>query len=389
MPAVRILLLTRNFPPLVGGMERLLYHVFTELSLNHQVALAGPIGAGQYVPENTDVIETPIRPMWRFLMQITWTGLKLTRALRPHIVFAGSGLTSLPALLAARLSRCRVVVYLHGLDLVERHPLYRWFFLPAIRRCDSVLVNSHHTAQLAIAARINPSRIHILHPGTALPKAIAPEELTKLRTVMALVNRSILLSVGRLTPRKGLLEFIEQCLPLIIKQRPDVLLLVIGDDPKDAANTAKESMRQRIEASVVRGGLGNHVRLLGTVDESLLNAAYALANVAVFPLREEIGDIEGFGMVAIEAAAHGTPTVAFAVGGISDAIQDGVSGRLVPPGDYAGFASNILAILEQPNKFPACREFAAQFSWPKFGEKLRRMVGELIKSDLSREHLHG
>src|SRR3546814_12930756 len=65
---------------------------------------------------------------------------------------------------------------------------------------------------------------------------------------------------------------------------------------------------------------------------------YKAASAHIFPVREIPGDPEGFGMVAVEAAAHGVPTIAFATGGIVDAVAEGESGRLIRPGDYGAFA---------------------------------------------------
>ena len=81
-------------------------------------------------------------------------------------------------------------------------------------------------------------------------------------------------------------------------------------------------------------------------------------------------------MVAIEAAACGTPTVAFATGGVVDAVADGRSGRLVPSGDYVAFVDAVLSMLnESPGMQATCIEFARGFAWPNFG---LRMFHELF-----------
>ena len=82
-------------------------------------------------------------------------------------------------------------------------------------------------------------------------------------------------------------------------------------------------------------------------------------------------------MVAIEAAAHGLPTVAFATGGVVDAVADGQSGRLVAPGDYTGLRDAALAVLHEGEGawHPRARHFARQFAWPQFGAFLRSSLG--------------
>ena len=78
-------------------------------------------------------------------------------------------------------------------------------------------------------------------------------------------------------------------------------------------------------------------------------------------------------MVAIEAAAHGLPTVAFATGGIVDALDEGQSGWLVPPGDYASLSDAVLQVLAADDgaSRAGAQHFASGFAWPVFGEKLR------------------
>ena len=110
-------------------------------------------------------------------------------------------------------------------------------------------------------------------------------------------------------------------------------------------------------------------------DDASLSAAYRAANVHVFPVREISGDVEGFGMVAVEAAAHGLPTVAYAVGGVPDAVSDGVSGALVEPGDSAAFADAASRWLHADNDArAACRVFAERFAWPRFDAEIRRVL---------------
>jgi phosphatidylinositol alpha-1,6-mannosyltransferase len=80
-------------------------------------------------------------------------------------------------------------------------------------------------------------------------------------------------------------------------------------------------------------------------------------------------------MVAVEAAVHGLPTVAYATGGVIDAVADGRSGHLVRSGDAAGFAQCVLQMLAQPLSEAPIRDHAAQFAWPQFGRKMAYQLG--------------
>lgn len=107
------------------------------------------------------------------------------------------------------------------------------------------------------------------------------------------------------------------------------MLVVIGEAPKNSLGAGIQTI-ESIQAQAEHFGVAEHIRFLGVItDKVLLATAYEAADVHVFPVRHIPDDPEGFGMVAIEAAAHGVATVAFATGGIVDAISEGVSGYLV------------------------------------------------------------
>lgn len=379
-PRPGVLILTRNFPPLVGGMERLLYHVYLELLEDFDVTLCGPTGASAYAVQSAEVRETNLRPIWRFLLGTIVDGLRLAVWHRPRVIFAGSGLTGLPALLLARMVGAKAFVYVHGLDIVARNWIYRMVFLPAIRSCDNVLANSESTHNLALEIGVAPERVAVLHPGVSLRPPPPTEAIAQFRNRIGAGERPILLSVGRLTRRKGLAEFIEHAYGAIVDAVPDVLLLIVGDTARDAAQKQGSEIPEGIRKAIESRHLENHVIMLGQLDEGSLDLAYSAASVHVFPIREIPGDVEGFGMVALEAAAHGAPTVAFRVGGVPDAVADNVSGYLIPPEQYGDFAAMTIACLKGEAQPADCAGFASRFAWPVFGRHLRATVQAALKT---------
>jgi len=375
-PQQNVLIVTRNLPPLLGGMERLNWHMADELSKRANVQLIGPKVAASFKPEHVAFHGVPLKPLWRFLLQAGWKAMRQARRERPDIVLAGSGLTAPVALLAARLCGARAAAYVHGLDVAVHHPLYHALWLPAIRRLDRIIANSTPTAELTRQAGVCPSKITIVHPGVSLPEHPQPQEnIDQFLQANGLTGKTILLSVGRLTTRKGLREFVQHALPTIVAQRPDVSLVVVGDAPGDSLH-AEVQTPQSIQAAADAAGVGNHLRFLGVITDPVkLACAYESAALHVFPVRQIAGDPEGFGMVAIEAAAHGLSTVAFATGGVVDAVAHGESGYLAAPGNYASFAElTIRALHERCNSSQPCKSFAQQFAWSRFGEHLQNSL---------------
>lgn len=376
-PRPLALLVTRNFPPLLGGMEKVNQHLLAALQPAWRTALCGPAGSAAYVAPQTEVRQGRVKPLAVFLVATVWRAVGLAWRRKPEWVIAGSGLTAPIAWLAGRCVGSKVAVYLHGLDIVAPSRVYQWLWLRFIRRCDIALVNSANTARLAKSRGVRSDKLHVLHPGTDLPPldaAVARE----FRKRLGFGQRPLMLSVGRLTQRKGLTEFVANALPAIVSRYPDALLVVIGDEASDALHARAGSERERTLAAARAAGVEQSVHFLGRCDEATLGAAYQASDLHIFPVLDLPGDVEGFGMVALEAAAHGLPTIAFAVGGVPDAVDDGYTGSLIEPGNYAELGAAVIRQFTRVRDgatIIACREFAAAKAWPVFGERLRSLLG--------------
>jgi phosphatidylinositol alpha-1,6-mannosyltransferase len=311
-----------------------------------------------------------------------WRALKEALSLRPNVVLAGSGLTAPFALIAARLTGATAAAYLHGLDLAVDHQVYRRLWLPTIRRLDCIIANSRATAKLAEEVGIPAERITIVHPGVEIPYLSDDEQQRQrwaFRNEYGLGERPILLSVGRLTTRKGIIPFVRDVLPKIVQTVPNVCLLIIGDVPKGAL-AAQAETPEAILSAALAAGIEANVRHLGFMSGEPLTRAYFASDVHVFPVRQILNDPEGFGMVAIEAAAHGLPTLTYATGGVTDAVSDGISGRLVTPGDTRGFAQAVLTLLAEPLPKERIRSFADGFAWKHFGAQISCSITQSAKT---------
>lgn len=372
-------MVTRNFPPLTGGMERLNRQVLLALQEEFDVALCGPAGCGEFA-NNATVSEFSATPAWRYVIESLYVTLKTALKFKPDVIYAGSGLAAHAAALASFVTRTPSVTYLHGLDIIAPDRVYQSVFLPAIRRSHQVIVNSCNTAMLARNAGIPEPNISIIHPGTSLPDiARRKVERTAMRNRLGLGNRPVFLAAGRLTARKGLVEFIQHCMPEILNNFPEVCLLIVGEPPQGALGDKSRDILAEIKAAIAQHGYENNVRLLGRVDDDMLTALYFASDLFIFPVLDLPGDVEGFGMVAIEAAAHGLPTIGFAVGGIPDAVAEDVSGQLAPSGNYRQLADIAVKQLKNPTLRPEyCRRHAESFTWERFGARIRSLIAAQI-----------
>ena len=371
---MRALHITRNFPPMIGGMERLNLHIAEQLGCRGQTRLLAGVGAREAAPRGVDVTELSMRSTPRFLLESAIQARRIAAGWCPDVVLAGSGLLAPQALWAARACGALSAVYVHGLDISVPHPVYRALWWPALRRVRRVIANSASTAELARSIGIAGERIRVVHPGVSMLSS-PPGAAQAFRRRHGLEGKTLLLSVGRLTRRKGLLEFVSQVLPRIVADQPEALLVVVGSEPSQALFHKGVSV-ESIQQAAAAGGVGTHLRFLGRLGDEELIAAYLASQVHVFPVLEIPQDPEGFGMVAIEAAAQGLATVAYATAGVVDAVREGVSGRLVRPADSQAFAAAVLETIRAPLDPGGVREFAADFAWSRFGERLLDALAE-------------
>lgn len=322
-----ILFITRKHPPSVGGMQQLSYHLIKAISSQVPVHVIKWGGSQRWLP--LFLPYALVRALW-VLRTTPITLIHLSDlVLSPLGVFLRS------------VSRRPVVANAHGLDVIYPNWLYQAVMPVCARQLDFVICNSEHTRQQCLAQSIKAERTEVIPPGVDITsfKLSLPEDKQiywTRRWGLIPLPRHVLLTVGRLVPRKGVFFFVSEVLPCLIRRRNDWAYLIVGDGPE----------RPFIEKAVQDRGLGEVVRVLGCVPEDELQAAYAIADLFVMPNISVPGDSEGFGIVALEARAAGLPVVATTVEGISDAFVAEDDGVLIPPGDADIFVETIDRLLE-------------------------------------------
>lgn len=240
-----------------------------------------------------------------------------------------------------------------GYDLVRRRVLVS---------ADRILAGSAFTAGLARELGVRDERIRVIGYGTD-PARFRPADVSALKARLGVGSRPLLATVSRLVPRKGI-DTVIRSLPRIRARIPDVLYMIAGEGPD----------RARLEALCEREGVTEAVRFAGPVPDAELPLWFALGDVFVMPSRSDGADVEGFGIVFLEASAAGRPVVASSAGGIPDAVADGVSGLLVPPDDASHLAERIVELLSDPARAAELgrrgrERVLAQFTWQAVGER--------------------
>jgi glycosyltransferase involved in cell wall biosynthesis len=174
-----------------------------------------------------------------------------------------------------------------------------------------------------------------------------------------------LLFAGRLVERKGIGNLLE-AVALVRAERP-VTLHIVGDGPD----------RRGLEAMASRLGIDGGVVFHGFLSRSELSRRFDACDGFVLPaVRDRKGDVEGLGVVLIEALRHGRPVIASAIGGIVDIVIDGETGLLVPPADARALARAITRLIEHPAERLALAaagraHVSREFGWPAIIERLQ------------------
>lgn len=218
-----------------------------------------------------------------------------------------------------------------------------------------------------------PERVEIVPPGVD-HAVFSPGDRRGARQVLGLGEHPVLLFVGRIQALKGLSVAIE-ALAALEDQRA-VLVVVGGPSGLDGPDEL-----DRARALVDALGLGKRVRFVEPQPHHMLSTYYRAADVVVVPSRSE-----SFGLVALEAAACGTPVVAAAVGGLVSLVDHGRTGFLVDDRDPASFAANIERVLDDPASAASLSTTAAagarRYTWSITGARLRRLYADLTARSL-------
>jgi phosphatidylinositol alpha-1,6-mannosyltransferase len=257
----------------------------------------------------------------------------------------------------------RLVLTFHGSEILKfaRRPLRRWLARQLIRRAHRVSTLSNYTQELLLSHFPEAAEKIYLTPGALRsdfavvpPKPDAPKD------------KIVVLTVGRLHPRKGQLLTLEalQMLPPELRRR--IEYWVVGGQSKGNYETTL-----RVAAAVQPDLV---VRFFGNLPDDELARVYDGADIFAMTSVNLDRSIEGFGLVYLEAAAHGLPVVAHDVGGVSEAVADNVTGLLVPPNRPVQLAAAFEKLIHDPvlrKKLGAAgREWAMRNCWKESAEAL-------------------
>ena len=274
-----------------------------------------------------------------------------------------------------KLTGTPYVVYAHGEDVTiyANDPAYRSRLPTIYNAAAAVIANSDFTRNELIKVGVHPELIVKISPGVD-PSVFAPAKADQqLISDYDLDGKFVLLSVGRLTKRKGH-DYVLQALPAVLERFPNVVYVIVSTG-------AEEENLKRMAAKL---GVEESVRFVGEVSYQQLPRFFNTSDLFVLANRSlPTGDVEGFGIVFVEAGACEIPVIAGDSGGTADPVRHGVNGLRIDASDPANIENAILTLVDNPHKRMQMgregrRIVEQEYSWERVFERTTKLTNQVL-----------
>lgn len=380
----KIILITGNFPPEIGGISHYLYEIVRHIP-GEQVDVVGlpTPGSDSFDANQRFCVRrlalprqwSAASPAFKFLAPFYFA--QLLKKEGAGLVLCGQAhhTLMLPAWLNWRFTGTPYALFSYGLDLLKPQTRrYKRLFNFLLAEARLVFGDSRAATDIARNLGVPADRLCVLNPSIDPAQLQGQFSAEEVRKRHSLENKRCILTVGRLVERKGH-DTVISVLPTILKAIPEAHYLIVGRGPHEAV------LRRLVEER----HLERYVTFAGNIPDGELPGYYQACDVFAMISRElpHKGDIEGFGIVYLEANYFGKPVVAGRSGGVPDAVIHGKTGLLVDPADPKETAKAIIELLRdealarnlgQIGKERVLREFSSAAAAEKMLSVLRRKV---------------
>lgn len=389
---MEILFVSHKHPPATGGMEKQSYELVRGMKKHTRV--------------HTIIYKAGTSKL-RFFMSLNRRILAICRK-HPEIsvIHYNDGLMAAICMRHKGYEHLKRTVTLHGLDVVFPNHTYRRTVLPEYKKFDKVFAVSNATADACLRYGIPADKIQVISNGVDTSIADCPPQPALLNEIatqngLDLKNKKILICMGRAVKRKGFAWFIKCVMPAL---NDDFMLLIIGPF-KPRAPLADKVIRvlppktrrqvtsllgwptdeEEIRRLLQKSGTAHRVKHLGRLPfEDILQLLMA-AEAFIMPNIPVSGDLEGFGLVCLEACLCGTKVFASNIEGIKDVIADERNGYLLPAADKAAWINTLNRLADQPSPYilqpQQIKAYTMQhFGWDKMVKEYLNCFEEITKT---------
>lgn len=389
---MKLLLITIEFPPEVGGIENYTYNLVKRIS--NSLVLAPEIPNSDEFDNSQKFLITRKfilyhRQHWLFknrfysnslgylvtFAALMWYSWKVIKKEKPDVVLCSESVpVGIVLGIIHRINKTPYIVFTYGKDLLflQHIPFIRFFLKYSFKNASKIISISEYTKNLIMEFQLPETKIEIIHPCVD-SEFFRPIDVLGLKDKYGLSNKKVILTVGRLVERKGH-DMVLKSLPEVIENISNIIYLVVGNGPSNGYLTELVKLLN----------LEDYVRFIGHVPNSNLPCFYNLCDVFIMASRVEKGDPEGFGLVYIEAGACNKPVIGSNMGGIPDAVIDGKTGILVNPLNIKDISHAIIEILsdeQKARKMAQAGQLRAQkeLNWDIAAEKLKNVIKDCFE----------
>ena len=376
----KYLLITHHFPPVIGGISTLIEGFANHFPPHTLIVLAPEAeniseydeGRNYKIYRGRFNLDAPMRS-WPFqlcrlfiLVMLILRKEKVEKFLIANILPTG-----IVGILLKFLTGRPYLLFTYGMDVFYPESLLRRFFISFIlKRADKIVAISRYTKMSLGCFGVSMDKISIVHPATDLNLFHPGRDVSEIQQKYTLKNKKIILTVGRLDMRKGQ-DMVIRSLPSVLGDFPEVIYLIVG----------KGDDETRLISLVRENKIENYVYFIRDVRREELHLYYNLCDIFIMVSREvkQTGNVEGFGIVYLEANACGKPVIAGRSGGVEDAVIDGYTGLLVNPENLQEISNAIVTLLQNKilaeelgkNGLKRVREY---FTWKRASGELYQVI---------------
>ena len=348
----RVLLVTNDFPPRRGGIQTYLVELVSRMAVTgeHAVTVYAPQWKGADAFDARTAGYQVVRHPGRLMLPVPTVEVRMRRLIAEHDIdtvwFGAAAPLGLLAQRARRAGATRVLASAHGHEV-------GWSMLPVARSVlrrigedsDVVTFVSRYTRGRFASAFGPQAALEHLPPGVDTDR-FRPDPVSRaeLRARYGLGQRPTVVCLSRLVPRKGQ-DMLIRAMPSIRRRVADAALVIVGGGPYLA------TLRQLAEDSRV----SEHVTFTGGIPAADLPAYHAIADVFAMPCRTRGAglDVEGLGIVFLEASATGVPVIAGRSGGAPETVQHNKTGLIVDGRSVSQVADAVAELLADPDRAAA------------------------------------
>ncbi|MFT5813101.1 MAG: phosphatidylinositol alpha-1,6-mannosyltransferase [Psychroserpens sp.] len=380
----KALVYSEIFPPMHGGSGRWFWEVYSRLNTEQYVVLAG-ITQGQ---ENFDQHAklTIERIKFRYSSWSDWSLLSLSgilfylrlfidtwKVIKKHnigVIHCGRCIPEgFIAYLIKFILKVPYYCYIHGEDVenAATSRALRWIVNRSFKEAALLICNSENSKRVLLAHwNVNPDNIRVITPGVDTSQFKPARRNADLRVHFGWNDRPVILTVSRLEPRKGH-DMLVKAIVDIKKTIPDILYAIIGGGPQKPV----------IESLVAELKLTDNVMFMSELSDEKMIQCYQQSDIFVLPNRDIGRNIEGFGIVMLEAQACGIPVLGGNSGGTPETLIEGETGYIIDCNTPDNISQKIQHMFATPNDLQKmgrnARQHAENFDWLILSQKLEAL----------------